>query len=275
MPQTLTNLDLSVFNVDIEDDGTFVDYLGLIQNVTLSGDVDTVDTAPITRAYDRQQGVKKSWSVSAPVMSVKTGSTKVTNLDLSAISLFGTSYASNLKEGSFTIAWNLADATGAADLWRYNQPTGTKTLTFEGRILVPATGGQDIQTKMFANNVTDIEGTVTFTINGVTVTAAMVLKRFNQVFSRGDLQEFDVTFEASSPDSGTYPAAPTGTTTLLERALNTVGRHRLQLTSHASEGIAYAGNAVLRQARIVIPQAGLLNVEYEWAGQGALTATAN
>lgn len=278
MPAVQISGDLSVFDIDIEDDGTYADYLGLIQNVTFRGELDTVEAAPIARPYSRQQPIKKGGVITAPLMSVVSGSAKVSSLDFTALTIFGQDYEPYLQNGELTIGWGLSDATAVGDFWKWPHYNGTKTLSFTGTILVPSTaalGSQFTPTRFFSATPSDHEGSVSMTLNGVTITAAMTLKSLEHAFNRGDLQAFNVSFEANSPDTGTYPAAPTGTTTILERALNSVNVHRLRLTTHASEGQQYAGNGILSQARIVIPNADLIKVEYEWQTQGAWTSTPN
>lgn len=278
MPLAQIAGDLSVFEIDLEDDGTYADYLGTIQEVTLSGDLSTVNAAPINRTYDRMQAARKGLTITAPLMSVKTGSVKVSTLDLSAFSFGGTDYVAYLVDGEFTCEQNLVQATAAKDFFSYPISGGTKSLTFEGNILVPATaalGSQALPTAFFSATPTDHDATVTFTINGVTTTAAMTFSRFEKQFTRGEAQVFRVRAETNSPDSGTYPAAPTGTTTIWERLLNTQTRHRLRLTDHASEGQQYAGNAILRRGTIRITNSGLIYVGYEWESQGAWTSTPN
>lgn len=270
--------NLTVFDIDLEDDGTYVDNLGFIQGVNLVGDLDTVDASPINRAYDRQQAAEKSVTISADLMSVKSGSVKVSTLDLSAFSFAGLDYLAYAESFEFGVNWDLKPAKGAASLWKYPQASGKKTLSFDGTIFVPTTaalGSQALATKFFSATPTDHDVTLDFTINGVQTTVAMTLKHFEKAFQMGDLQAYKVRCEANSPDSGTYPAAPTGTTTAFERALNTITRHRLRLTDHASEGQQYAGLAVLRSAVVKVGNSGLVMIGYEWESQGAWTSTPN
>lgn len=270
--------NMSVFDIDLEDDGTYVDNLGFIQGVNLVGDLDTVDASPINRAYDRQQAARKGATISADLMSVKSGSVKVSTLDLSAFSFAGIDYLAYAESFEFGVNWDLKESTPAKDFWKWPQASGKKTLSFDGTIFVPTTaalGSQTLGTAFFSATPTDHDVALSFTINGVATTAAMTLKHYEKIFQMGDLQAMKVRCEANSPDSGTYPAAPTGTTTAFERALNTITRHRLKLTDHATEGQLYAGNAILRSAVVKVGNSGLVNIGYEWETQGAWTSTPN
>lgn len=278
MPMVLIGGDMSVFNVDIEDDGTYADYLGLIRDVTVSVNVDTFEADPIARVFSQNQVAKKLVTVNAPLMSVKSGSVKVSHLDLSAFSVLGQSFASYIESGTFTVNIATGDSSGRADLFQYTQPTGKKTIEFDGVIKVPATAGagsQALPTAFFSSTPTDLQGTLTFTINSVTTTVAMTFSNLEQQLSGGEFQRLRIRAVSNAPDSGTYPAAPTGTTTIFERALNTIARHRLQITNHASEGGQMAGNAVVTRCQLQIPESGLVLATYEWGSQGDWTYTTN
>lgn len=269
---------VSVFNVDLEDDGTYADYLGLIQEVTLGVDVETVDAEPINREYTQGQPVGKSCTLSAPLMSVKSGSVKVSQLDVSAFTLLGNTFSTVLQSGSLNLDIRTKDAKARADLFSYHQPVGKKTLNFDmtmGILGASATAYQALMTSMFSTTPGDVTGDFSLTINSIAMTFDATITKLELVNRSGDFQVIRVSGTSYGPDSGAYPDAPTGTTTILERALNTITRHRLQFTPHGSEAGAIAGNGVLSGFGLNVPESGLVYVNYEWKSQGAWTWTGN
>lgn len=278
MPEVLLGTATSVFDIDLEDDGTFADNLAVVESYSYEVRNSTTRADPINRAYHQNQITKKGVRVSATLRSTKSGSIKVCNLDVSAISILGQAYDSYLESGSLTVNQETAEVSALADLFEYNQATGKKSIEFDGVIRIPATAGagsQALQTALASATVTDSQGTITFTINGVTVTCAMTVESITQEESGGATQSIRLRAVCNAPDSGTFPAAPTGTTTLLERMLNTTTRHRLRFTTHASEGGQWAGNAILTRYTLTIPNQGLVVAECEWLNQGTWTFTAN
>lgn len=278
MPLVQIPGSVSVLNVDLEDDGTYVDYLGFIQEVTLSLDVETVDAAPLTRTYSQGQPVGKSCRLSAPLMSVKSGSVKVSQLDVTAFSLLGQTFDTVLESGSINLDIALKDARARSDLFAYHQPVGKKSITWDMRMKILGSGATAYQALMNAalsTTASDVTGDFSVTINSVAVTFDATLTKLELLEKSGDFQIIQVSGVSYGPDSGTYVDAPTGTTTILERALNTITRHRLQFTPHGSEAGAIAGNGVLSGLSIQIPESGLVNTSYEWMSQGAWTWTGN
>lgn len=278
MPTVLISGDLSVFGVDLAGGTSYADYLGFIRNVDAKVDIDTVEADPIIRPFSQAQPVKKMASISAPLMSVKSGSVKVSQLDLSAFSILGQSFDSYFESGSITVDIDLKDSSARADVWKFHQPTGKKKITFDATIKVPATallGSQALHTAAFSSTIGDVSGNFTWTINSVAVTFAATLKSLEIPYAGGDFQVLKITGESNAPDSGTFPAAPTGTTTIFEKALNTFTATGLSLTNHASEGQNVAGTFQMSKATVNVPETGLVMATYEWMNKGAVTSSTN
>lgn len=278
MPTVLISGDVSVFGVDLAGGTSYTDYLGFIRNVDAKLDVDTVEADPINRAYSQAQPVKKMASISAPLMSVKSGSIKVSSLDLSAFSILGQTFDSYFESGSMTVDIDLKDSSARSDIWKYHQPTGKKKITFDATIKVPATaaaGSQAIQALAYSTTITDVSGTFTWTINSVATTFAATIKSLEIPFAGGDFQVLKISGESNAPDSGTFPAAPTGTTTIFEKALNTFTATGISLTNHATEGVNLAGLFHIAKANVSVQESGLVLATYEFMNKGAVTPTSN
>lgn len=262
--------DVSLYTIDS------VDYLGTCRNVTLDFGNDSVEASPMTRDGTRAQIAKKGMTLRTELMSVVSGSLKVQHTDLSAISIDGVSYLQGFT-GSFSGSYTSVEGSLAGTIWKDPQNV-KKTYRLSGTILVPsATGGaQALLVDAASATPTDANMTVTFTINGIAITLPMTLVRASLELTDGDVQKIAIELESASPDSGTFPTAPTGTTSLLEKAFNSFKTAiAFAFTSHATEGVAFTGNCKFTSFQIGIEDGALSNVQYEFASSGAVTATAN
>jgi hypothetical protein len=247
------------------------------RTATLEVTADTVEASPATRLMSKKQPVKKGATLTCELMSVVASSEKVTHLNLSAITVDSVDYLGSIN-GTFSGTNTIVEAGAAGDIWKYPQVTKTM-LSFTGEILITAStgGAQALLTDAWANNVSGLAMILSFTINGVAVTLPMVLTSCSQPFTDGDVQKANITLEGASPDSGSYPTAPTGTTSLLEKALNVATTAvAITFTTHATEGMALTStNAVFQSFSIPIQDGQLINASYTFAIQGQPTNVAN
>lgn len=252
-------------------------YLGLFRNVKLAGTFDTVESRPAVNLASRAQVVKKGGVLSTELMSVVSGSAKVSHLDLSVFTLDGSSWLGAIS-GKFSGSFEHKEADGPGTIWKYPLVV-SKDYEFSGTIKVPATGGiQAMMVDAWSATAADNEWVVTFTVNGVAITLPMVLTSAEVVFEEAGIQTVAITMKGQGPDNTAtaYPTAPTGTTSILEKAFNAPKTAiAWALTSHATEGLAYSGNAVIQSFEIGIEDGALINIAYAYATQGAVTATAN
>ncbi len=262
-------VDMSVFSIG----GT--SYLGTFRNTTFAVTNDTVEASPAVRDGMRAQVAKKGATLSTELMSVVSGSLKVQHTDVTVLTIDGTDYL-----GSFTgtLSGEITSVEGALAgvLWKSPQNT-KKNYRLSGTIVVTtATGGaQGLLTDAFGT-VANANMTVSVTINGVAITIPMTLVSCSLAFADGDIQKYAVELQGASPDTGDYPTAPTGSTSLLEKAFNAYKTAlAVSLTTHATEGVNLAGNVKFSSFSIGIEDGALTNVQYEFVSDGAITATAN
>jgi hypothetical protein len=95
------------------------------------------------------------------------------------------------------------------------------------------------------------------------------------MLSAGATQRYKITLNSRWATGANNPTAPTGTTSLLEKAFNAPGTAlAIVATSRATNGISYSGNFVIESARVAINQADAIMTQYRFRSSGAVTATA-
>jgi len=266
MSARATILDLSAFTIG----GT--SQLATIRDVAYSVTPEHVEGKPIVRMGGSAQPVKRSATVSTPLMTVVSDPTKVTNLNISAFSIGGVDTLANLIGGSFSGSFSLAEGKGVADEWAYPHVVG-KDYAATIRIGVPATIAMGIPTAVHAATTASLPMVFTITISSVAVTLPMLIANYRHLFTENDIQVLEVELVGRSPDTGTYPTAPTGTTTLLEKALNAPGTAlAFVLTSKAAGGVSYTGNFVYSSFSFDFNQSSIIATQYEFASVGAIAA---
>jgi hypothetical protein len=254
--------DLSVYSIDA------VPQLAFVREASISIEHETADGAPVTRIYESDQIVGSSARMRASLMSVLTGSTKVNNLDVSAFSVGGTDLAANLLSGSLNVEWQHVEAKAVGTRWAYPVCVG-KTISMDAEMKVPAVAGAGLALLMDGTTA-DLEVAASVTINGVPVTFAGLLKSLEHTIPQRDMQRHRVQITGRSPDTGAFPAAPAGNSSLLEKFLNTLAAQAFVFTTKASGGATYTGNMLPLSYRLSWANNQILLAECEWAVQGTL-----
>lgn len=281
MPLTHLSGDLSVFGIDVTGGTTYSSFLGVIQNVRVGGAIDSVDASPITRVYRQAQEVKQGVTISTSLMTLTAsgsdGDANISHLDLSAFTLFGQDYRPYLQDLTFTISPELVAADASGDRWKF-PVIAKKTWSASGTIMVPTTaalGSQLLLTTHYNSTFSSNRGNISFTVDGGAVTAAGLLTGLELTAENGGIQTFSFTMVARGSDSGTYPASPTGTTTLVDRLFNSLNSYGFSFTNHATEGVNLVGNMVPSSGVLRVQNGQLYLADFTFESQGAVTATAN
>ncbi len=263
--------DLAVFTVDSND------LLTYWKDATLTIDNQDDDGSPVVRVGGMAQIVKSGFSLSASLMTAGgSAPEKRSNLDITAWSIAGSELKGSLRSGTLTIRHTTDEGSGAGERWKFPLVT-KKFIEISGEIQASDTEAlaQLLPSKAASATLSDAYVTVTITFAGITVTLPMAVTQLEHKFSDGKIQTFGITLKGRSPDSGTYPTAPTGSSSLLEKAFNAIAAYAFTFTSHTSKGTAYTGNVVLDTLTIQFNDAQLLMANYTWMGQGTLTPTTN
>lgn len=261
MPARKIRTDLSVFTIDTNS------QLLYLKEASVEFDNELAEISPITQLHGSEQVVRQGGTVRAKLMSTDSAPQKITNLYATVFSVGGTDYIADLDTADLSIEWEHEEACGAADRWKYPVCVAKK-ITLNGKLKVASAAANAIP-GLFDATITGLNVTVTMTINGVAITMPMVLKTVTQTIPESGIQTLDVVLHGRAPDSGTYPTAPTGTTTLLEQALNATAVNALVATTRSSNGESYSGNGLIKSYRLSVPNPGLIIADIEWATQGA------
>jgi hypothetical protein len=258
--------DLSVFTV------ASVSQLAVLSDASILIDHETEDGSPLNVVYESDQIVGSSARLRASLMTTVSGSTKANNLDVAAFSVGGTDYLGWMDGGSLDVEWSHEEAKAVGDRWAYPVAVG-KRVSMEGDLKVPATGGAGLALLM-DGSTSDLDVDASFTINGTTVTFAALLKSLEHTFPKKGVQRHRVTLTGRAPDSGTFPAAPTGTTGIVAHFLNSLAAQAFVLTSKVSGGATYSGNMLPLSYRLRWANNSILVAECEWASQGTVSISA-
>jgi hypothetical protein len=258
-----------------------VDQTVELANITYSGDIDLQEASPIGRPHASSHPVKQGLTISTGLYTTISAPTRVTNLNVTGFTVDAVALITMLRGGTFSANYTLQEGSAVNDLFKW--PVVTKTdFTLDGKLIIPTAAlGTDnvshvISPAWASTTIGDKNMIFSMIINGVTIALPMVIQSFTHAFTQADLVAYDITMKGQDPYTGTYPTTPTGTTTLLEKGLNDPGTAiAFALTSHASEGVAYSGNAVYSGMSFSFDDGTVITNDFTFVSQGAVTAPTN
>lgn len=272
--------DLSVFSVGGNS------LLTVIKGVEYEVSPTNADTSTISRVGTRRQKVKNTAMLRTATMSTLSGDSGMvaSNLAISAFTIGGVDFLSYLKGGSFSGSFTEEDTSGPADAWTWAQIFG-KDYSAEVTLMIPAAG--DSQTPNFARSLMDeihdadlndqdtTRVAFSITIDGVAITVPMIIANVKHVINEKTHQIITLSLEGNDPGTGDYPTAPTGTTSLLEKAFNAYNTALAVVLTPAAgaAGLTYAGNVIFGPFSFSFNNAEIIQIQYEFHNRGAFTAT--
>jgi hypothetical protein len=207
-------------------------------------------------------------------MLTTTEPAKVTNVHITVQEVGGVDYVCDVLSGDFSVAYTTKDASGECDDWMFHQVIDVD-FSASLELMVPIVSGSLFMDK-FHGDFDDIAVVYSFTINGVTITLPMMLKSAEWKADSGDFQKFSCKMESASPATGAYPTAPTGTTSLLEKALNGYRTAMTcNITTRVAEGSVYEGDFVFSSFSINHSSNGLVTYKFDLINQGEVTHANN
>lgn len=259
-----TNLDLSTLSIG----GASV--LTDLRSAVLSVDLGEEESSILTRAYQSHSATVRSATLKTQHVSVISAPTKATNLDVSAFALGGTSYIGECESGSITVEWQHGEGKGCTDAWAYPVLV-KKTIAGEATMIVPAAAGIMLASNALNSTLANLALTFSVTINTVAFTFAAFLKSFEHSINAAETQKHKVSFLGRDPDTGTFPAAPTASTTLPEKVINGTAALAVSGVTKASGGYTFAGNFVPQSMVLSWSNSGLVTTDYTFLSQDAVT----
>lgn len=228
------------------------------QDGTSLGDINTENTA-----------VKKSATLALNLTSA-TGNQKVSALAASAISLDSVNILAEVEGMTVNIRNQYSRCDGVNDAWAKHVFV-LQDVTGSVRMMVPLDFATNDALVLDAANSTlsNLEMTWAFTVNSVGFSIPMILSNLTHEFVRGDKQMVSMDLVGFGE-----PTLPSGTSSLLEQALNLPGTSQtLALTSKAAGGLTYAGEFLPESLSFNVNRGELVVTAYNYISDGTITAT--
>jgi hypothetical protein len=236
------------------------------------------DAGLISRLGKNSQPLKTSGKLSVDLASVTSGSTRVSHMNVTAFTIGGTSYLSVLKSFSLSGSFEHRMQSGTGE--KYTKPQVTaKDYQITVNLDVDTTKSYTLMNMLAGSDFTGTAKTISVTINSVTITIPMTFNQGTLTAQRYELQELALSFDGADPGTGNYPSAPTGTTSILEKALNAPTTALAFVFQNASSGdtggFNASGNAVFESFSLKTQDAQIVEENYSFATQGTITMAAS
>lgn len=238
------------------------DFLAIIEDVQWrsEGEFDTFQTP--TRFREARNGMKKNAQFTVPLKPIKSGQVRVSHFDLTVATLAGGNLIPEMNSMNLRIQNNVATAPSIGEVFRQYQvdPGGSITMDFDCDIAEEDSVVLSLMALLESDAIADLIAIASFTLNGIAVTLPGHI--MNASHNVGGRQKASLSFAGSDP-SGTYPTAPVGTSTILERALN-APRTPLAFTyvSKTVGGLSREGFCLIESAEARIEDARIVNESY-------------
>lgn len=259
--------------------------VALVQDVSFELPADVVEGRGITYKGENPQAVKQGGTIRTTLMSSVDSCTRVANVDVTAFTLDAVNYAAFLRGGSLNLSFNHDQGGGVGDYWKYPCVVWPVSYTGEVTLNLPDSGTanalQDTMGDLFnataATAIANRQATMSITINGVTITLVCLITNARWSAEGGKLQTVTFSLQGKQCTSATdHPTAPTGTTSLLEKAMNAPKTPlAFVLTPKATNSTSLAGEMVFSSYGFDFNDAQLIAERYEFLTHGAVTATGN
>jgi len=266
MSDRATGWDLAVFDVANES------LLATVQGARYQVVTTTEDGRPLTRSARTAQPVKREARVAALVTSLGTAPFRVSHLDVSQLQVGGAPLRAHLRRGTVRGEFDHAEGSGVGDAWRWPVLV-ERDFSAQLELAVPVTSVPLAAASHGA--LTNALVNLVMEINGVTVSLPMALTQWEHRWTMGDIQVVRAELSGVGPDTGTYPTSPTGSASLLARAMSQPEAPvAMEITSRASGGQTYAGNFMWEHFAFRVREGKLVQTEYGWRSQGPISAEA-
>lgn len=262
--------DISIFSIDSAS------QLAYFDGVTINLDNADGNTAAITAKGQRASILKTSGMIDVALRGVSAvTSDSTTHLDLTSLALGGLTFTC-FSSTSINISYAKQTVPCAGSRWKMEDNT---KLILEAEIKVQCVNGTAstlLAPFGSAAALADSNATYSLVFNSVTYTIPVLISSAVLTAERDGVQEVTVKLKGRSPDSGNFPSAPTGTTGLLQKAMNAyntaVAFSFQSITS--TNGVAVAGNVKFDSVNFSIEDEQIVSVQYNFRNYGAWTVAA-
>jgi hypothetical protein len=163
---------------------------------------------------------------------------------------------------------------GAGTLWEYPLVADAKLSASLDLTMESGTIPQ-ILVDMFSATYANLNKTLDFTIGGVQIQVPFRMSEAVIPVEKGGLMRYSLTLADRSARSG-VTVLPSGTTTLLEKALNAPKTAlAFAFTPTSPNNIAMSGNMVFESVDFTIEDGRLVPINYAFLTQGTVTGASN
>lgn len=220
--------------------------------------------------------LKRSGVLSFGTMS--GSSLRVTNIDVSALSLNASSVVADVRGGDLRIAFTHDEGSGVGD--KYEQPNVVgRAISGSVQLAIPTSAFPAIYSRVLSDTVANIEFVFTITIGGTTITFPVFATDWDHEASRGKIQLVKVGFSGKAPyDGSTYPtAAPSTSTSLLGTAFSEPRRiltYDFTTSASSGAGLKYSGSAVFDSVSFSFNDKSIVETTYQLKTHGTITTAA-
>lgn len=268
----ITTLDVTALSVG------GINQLAFFESAQLSVDFDLEDGSSGAIAGVSKCITKKGGKLSLGLFSNSANACRVSNLDVSALTLGGTDIIGLCRSGTITVDISHSEGSGSADVFKYPEPVDMElksnvmlVLPTDSNFLFGVGGFVKSILSDDPADIADLHLTLALTLNSAQFTIPFVVGSFNHTANRGSLQEYSLSLEASAPSSGDYPVAPTGTTTIIEKCINAFRTPVACVFTAGPDSGAYTGNFVFESLSFSWEDSSLIKTNVELASYGPIT----
>lgn len=256
-----------------------------ITEVEMTCPAELVDGRGIAWGGESENAVKQHCEFRTSALSTYSSPARVANIDVGAFTLAGTDFLTHLRGGSFNGSFHMSDELGGvSNYWSYKVPvipiySASVMLNLPNADTVNAlrTFITGMMNATIATAVTNRNAALSITINSVAHTLAMIIATGGIKLAGGPSSQI-VTLDLKGRNDGssTYPTAPTGTTTLLEKHFNSFATPMaFTFTPKSANSTAFTGELVPTSFSFDFNDSSLIKTNYAWQSHGVVTATNN
>lgn len=252
----LTGIDVSVFNVGGSN------LLAELTSADVIAQTDFADVTPLILTGIARAPVKQQVQIKSALLSTKSGGLRVTHLDVSALTLAGVDFRSVMREVLFEGSVQHEETSGIGDEWAW--PVAVHKDYRAKFLMAVDTESSSVLVGKAFGELSGKAVPISFTINGTVITLAMQLEQFEHKLSAVKVQIWEISLVGSSPLTGAYPTAPTGTSSLLAHAFNAPG------AALAVAAADYSGNFIIENFGFQFTSGSAVKSWYDFASQGVV-----